>query len=157
MKPKIHLETTIPSYLASKPSRDVVVAAHQQVTWDWWSLRRKRFDLFGSQLVLDEAGKGDKKAAAHRLAFLSDVLLLDITDDVVGLAEAILSSGVIPVESATDAAHIAVAAVHGMDFLLTWNCAHSANAAIRRDLHRVCEEKGFSLPVLCTPEELLED
>jgi hypothetical protein len=157
MKPKVYLETTVPSYLSAKASRDLIVAAHQQITQEWWERRRNQFDVFISQFVLDEASQGDTEAAQGRLELLSDIEMLDITEDVSRLASAILAAKIIPPESATDAAHIALAAVHAMDFLLTWNCAHIANAAIALRVRRVCEARGFSCPVICTPEELLEE
>lgn len=155
MKPKLYLETTIPSYLVSRPSRDLVVAAHQQITKEWWEKRRGAFDLYVSQFVLDEAAAGDPGAALERLRAIRDVPLLDLMPGVEELASAILSSGIIPSRAATDAAHIAVAAVHSIEFLLTWNCVHIANGVITRTLARVCEEQGYRCPVICTPEELL--
>lgn len=155
MKPRLYLETTVPSYLTSRPSRDLVIAAHQQITKEWWAIRRKAFRLYISQLVVDEASAGDAVAARSRLSVVSDLPLLDITPDVSTLASAVLASGELPRKAATDAAHIAIAAVHGMDFLLTWNCAHIANAVIGRALARICREHGFECPVICTPEELL--
>jgi len=117
MKPRLYLETTIPSYLTSRPSRDLIIASHQQITSDWWETRKGGFRLFISQLVIDEAGGGDPAAARERLKTLQHLPLLDITPEVAELAAAILDSGIIPRKAATDAAHIAIAAVHGMDFL----------------------------------------
>lgn len=155
MKPRVYLETTIPSYLTSRPSRDVVVAGHQQITREWWDKKRKAFQLYISQLVVDEVGAGDPIAASARVTVIQDLPLLDITPDVSVLATAILMSGRFPRNGATDAAHIAIAAVHGMDFLVTWNCVHMANAAIIRPLSLSCRAQGFECPVICTPEELL--
>jgi hypothetical protein len=118
----VYLETTIPSYLTSRPSRDLIIAGHQQLTREWWENRRDTFQLFLSQLVIDEASAGDPAAARERLKALRDLPLLDITPEVTELASRILDSGKIPRKAATDAAHIAIAAVHGMDFLVTWNC-----------------------------------
>ena len=151
----MYLETTIPSYLTSWPSRDLIIAGHQQITRDWWEKRRGDFQIYISQLVLDEAGAGDPVAARQRLKLLQSLPLLDITPEVAELTSGILASGKIPRKAATDAAHIAIAAVHGMDFLLTWNCVHIANAVIVRALESVCREHGFECPVICTPEELL--
>jgi len=155
MKPRLYLETTLPSYLTSRPSRDLIIAGHQQVTRDWWEKRRDDFQIYISQLVLDEAGAGDPEAARQRMKVLQSLPLLDITPGVVELSFGILAAGKIPRKAATDAAHIAIAAVHGMDFLLTWNCVHIANAAIVRALASICRKHGYECPVICTPEELL--
>ena len=155
MKSKLYLETTIPSYLTSHPSRDLIVAAHQQINHEWWEKRRHDFDIFISQFVIDEAGRGDEEASQRRLKILSEFDLLDITDDVTDLASAILDAGVIPQETALDAAHIAIATVHNIQFLLTWNCTHLANAEISIEIKSVCKSKGYECPIICTPEELM--
>ena len=124
MKSRLYLETTIPSYLTSRPSRDLIIAGHQQITRDWWEKQGTTFQFYISQLVIDEASAGDPVAARERLRVLQDLPLLDITPEVAELASDILASGKIPRKAATDAAHIAVAAVHAMDFLVTWNCVH---------------------------------
>jgi hypothetical protein len=154
---RIYLETTVVSYLAARPSRDLRVAAHQQATSEWWTRRRGDFDLFASQLVVEEASAGDEEAASRRLEYLKDVPLLDLTDQSLALAEKLLTDAVVPTEAEQDALHIAVAAVHGMDYLLTWNCRHIANATMRGQIERACVEVGCDAPVICTPEELLED
>ncbi|HEY3965934.1 MAG TPA: type II toxin-antitoxin system VapC family toxin [Planctomycetaceae bacterium] len=156
MKPRLYLETTIPSYLTAWPSRDLVVAAHQQMTKEWWRIRRDAFEVYISQFVLDEAGAGDAVAALERMEILKTLPLLDISDVVLDLAAALLQSGIIPQKAARDAAHIAVSAVHGVDYLMTWNCAHIANAMIAKTVQTICLQNGFSCPVICTPEELME-
>ncbi|MGH9720283.1 MAG: type II toxin-antitoxin system VapC family toxin [Bryobacteraceae bacterium] len=155
MRPTLYLETTIPSYLVSRPSRDLIIAAHQQVTMEWWSTRRSAFDIFVSQLVLDEARAGDSEAAGARLQAIKGLPLLDITGEVGLLLGRMMSSGVIPPKAAADVAHIAIAAAHGLDFLMTWNCVHLANAVIAKAVARVCRDLGFECPVICTPEELM--
>jgi hypothetical protein len=154
MKRHLYLETTIPSYLTSRPSRDLIVAGHQQMTKDWREMRRHAFEVYISQLVVDEAGAGDAAAARERLKVIEGLPLLDITPDVAELASGILAARIIPHKAATDAAHIAVAAVHGMDFLVTWNCVHIANAAISKALIVLCRKHAWECPVICTPEEL---
>lgn len=155
LKPKLYLETTIPSYLTAWPSRDLIRAGHQQITKEWWQIRRQSFDLFVSQLVLDEVAAGDPVAAQERLAAINDLALLDITDEVGALAAALVSSLALPQKAVTDAAHISLAAVHGMHFLLTWNCTHIANAEMSVAIQRICRENGYACPVICTPEELM--
>ena len=151
------METTIPSYLTAWASRDLIVAAHQQITKEWWRTRREAFEICISQFVVDEASAGDADAARERLEVLKPLPLLDVTESVLQLASALLQSGVIPDKAARDAAHIAVSAVHNIDYLLTWNCAHLANAMIIKTVQAICVQNGFSCPVICTPEELLEN
>lgn len=155
MAQRVYLETTIPSYLTAWPSRDLIIAGHQQVIKDWWRTRRNEFELCISQFVIDEASAGDAEAARDRMAILNPLPLLDISAAVLELASAILQSGVIPAKAARDAAHIAVSAVHGVDFLLTWNCAHIANAQIVKKVQSICLQQGFPCPLICTPEELM--
>lgn len=155
MKPRIYLETTIPSYLTAWPSRDLIRAAHQQITSEWWQRRRTEFELFISQVVVRECQLGDSVAAAERLEVLRDLPLLEQTERATDLAQALLKRVPLPDRAAVDALHIAIATVHGMDFLLTWNYAHIANAALRDQIEAVCREAGYEPPTICTPEELL--
>jgi len=157
MKPKVYIETTIISYLIARPSRDLIVAAHQQITRDWWDLRRVEFDLFVSRLVIQEASAGDREAAQRRLAELDPIPLLDFTEDALSLARHLVYRGVLPGTAAEDALHIAVATVHGMDYLLTWNCRHIASARMRQAVGATCALRGYEPPVICTPEELVGD
>lgn len=153
MKPKTYVETSIVSYLMARPNRDLVLAAHQQLTRDWWA-SRDRFELFVSQFVLDEAAAGDQEAAAKRLTALAEAAVLDVTEDVITLAESLTGAGGLPSEARVDALHVAIAAVHGMDYLLTWNCRHIANAALRGTIEERCRAAGFEPPTICTPLEL---
>ena len=155
MKPKLYIETTIPSYLVSIPSRDIIVAGHQQTTRLWWNLRKDDFDIFISQFLIDEVSAGDPEQAERRIKAIETFPQLDITDDVTRLAEALLLGKAIPQKAATDAAHIAIAAVHGMDYLTTWNCTHIANAIMFSAARQICFEQGFTFPIICTPEELM--
>jgi hypothetical protein len=141
--------------LTSRPSRDLIVAGHQQVTREWWEKRSHGFQLYLSQLVIDEVSAGDPVAARERQKILRNLPVLDITLEVTELAACILAAGKIPRKAAADAAHIAIAAVHGMDFLATWNCVHIANAINARALALICRERGYQCPVICTPEELM--
>ncbi len=156
MKPKLYLETTIPSYLTSWPSRDLIVAGHQQLTKEWWRRRKDDFDIHISQFVLDEVADGDRQAAKERLAVLAGLSVLQSTDVARELTKQLLRAAALPAKAATDASHIAVAATGGMHFLLTWNCTHINNAAILTRIEKVCSEAGWQCPVICTPEELME-
>ncbi len=156
MKRKVYLETTIASYLTALPTRDLVRAAHQQITTEWWQ-GRDRFDLFISEAVLQEAGAGDPDASGRGLTALPGIRGLAAPKDVARRAHPLVTGGAVPENAAVDAVHIAVAAVNGMDFLLTWNCRHIANAATRGRIEQVCRAAGVVPPVICTPEELLEE
>ena len=156
MADQVYIETTIVSYLAARPSRDVVIAGHQQVTHEWWDTCRANFELCVSQLVLDEAGAGDAQAARERLVLLQSVLVLETTTEALELAKELLRAGALPTKAAGDALHIAVAATMAVPFLLTWNCRHLANAVMRPVIEAICKARGFKAPIICTPEELLE-
>jgi hypothetical protein len=157
VKRRVYVETTIVSYLASRPSRDVVVAGRQQITHRWWEVRRSDFDLVVSQVVLDEIRAGDPEAAGRRLELVVGVPLLDVTPEVAEFAAQLIARVPLPAQAAADAAHMAVAACHGVDFVLTWNVAHIANAILRRRVENVCRAAGYDAPVLCTPDELMEE
>lgn len=157
MKPSVYVETSVISYATSRPSRDLVIAGRQQITRAWFATAPHRFDLFVSQLVVGEAAVGDAVAAKERVSLLEGLGQLAITDAVGELAETLLSRGAVPRKAADDAVHIGVAAVHGVEYLLTWNCRHIANATLRQAIEAVCIEVGFKPPVICTPEELIAD
>jgi predicted nucleic acid-binding protein len=157
MPGRVYIETTVISYLTARPSRDVVIAGHQQITREWWESRRERFEIVASQLVLQEASAGDQEAAQQRLAVLADVPLLELSEDAFVLAQALVDSGAVPRQAIEDAVHIAVAVANGVDYLMTWNYRHLANAAMRASIDRICRAAGYEPVVICTPEELLED
>ena len=151
---RIYIESTIPSYVVARPARDLLQAAPQQLTKDWWDLKREKHELFTSQVVLDEITDGEAAMAQQRLDVMAQIKLLDLTDEANALTKEILASGLLPADADRDAAHIALATVHEMDILLCWNCRTIANAAIQARLRRLVEKSGFTLPVLCTPDEL---
>ena len=155
MKQRVYLETTIVSYLTARPSRDLIVAAHQEVTRQWWEGPREQFGLYVSQFVLDEASDGDPAAAAERLRLLNGLPLLPLTDEVHDVARGLLAAGLLPRKAQADGVHIAVATVHEMDVLLTWNCRHLANAAILGGVGRHLRDRGYEVPIICTPDELM--
>jgi hypothetical protein len=155
MKSKVYIETTIVSYLTARPSRDLVIAAHQQITQEWWMGRRPAFELYASQLVVQESSAGEARMAQLRLAALDETLLLNVNQPAVELARMLVEKGPLPEKAAIDALHIAVATVHGMDYLLTWNCKHIANAEMQTAVAAISRVGGYEPPVICTPEELL--
>lgn len=154
-KPKVYIETTIVGFLTARSSRDLVTQSKQQTTKEWWSEERSNFDLFCSPLVRREAGAGDTEAAEERLQALNHIPALRLTEESGELAEKLVGPGKIPSEYYEDALHVAVATVNGMDFLLTWNLTHIANATLRRVYEKVIRSEGYEPPVVCTPEELL--
>ncbi len=155
MVPTIYLETSIISYLAAQPSRDLITAARQQLTHEWWDRRRNAFHLFVSELVLVETSRGDVEAAARRLTWVDGIEVVDISPLAEDIADQILRHARLPQQARADALHIAIAAAQGLDYLMTWNATHIANALIRPRVERVCRSLGFEPPVLCTPDELM--
>ena len=157
MKPSVYLETTIPSYLTAWRSPELVMAANQEATRSWWDMARVRFDVFISILVLDQASSGDSEAAKRRLAIIHEIPVLDISEQAEALAAKLLAGAALPIKAKADALHIAIATVHGMDYLLTWNCKHIANATMRLKIESICKSCGFVPPIICTALELMED
>ncbi len=156
-RPVVYLETTGVSYLTAKPSRDVVIAGHQQSTQEWWEDKKQDFRVVASQLVIQEAGRGDMQAAQRRLDILKGVELLEITPDATTLAHALIENGVVSKTSLEDALHVAVAVTNGCKYLMTWNYRHLAGAGVRARIEVFCRDEGYDPAIICTPEELLED
>ena len=155
MKPKVYVETSIPSYLTAWRSRDIVIAGNQETTKEWWD-RRDDFELFISEFVLVEVASGAPEAAERRLTVLNGIPEIEITAEVELIAQRLLSQASLPSRARVDALHIASAAMGGMDYLLTWNCAHIANPAFRGRIETVIRSFGYEPPIICTPLELLE-
>jgi len=151
----VYLETTIPSYLSAWRSPELVMAARQQIKREWWDTRRHDFELFISQLVVDEASAGDPDAATRRLEVLEGLPLLEPQDDTDVLAEILVQELWLPEKAEDDATHISLCVVNGIDFLVTWNLTHIANAEYRPTIDAVCRSFGYRPPVICTPEELM--
>jgi hypothetical protein len=152
----LYLESTIPSYLAARPSRDLIVAAHQQITHEWWLHARPDFDIYISQAVLNEISAGDPDAASRRLALIEGLPRLLLTEEVDTLAEEYLNRLGLPQTARLDAVHLACSVVYELDYLLTWNCAHLANGRVIRGLQELNALLGRTTPTIVTPEELLE-
>jgi predicted nucleic acid-binding protein len=154
-KPSVYVETTIVSYLAARPSRDALLGAHQAITHDWWALRAN-YALHSSQLVQNESDAGDAEQVAKRKNLIAACSFLEITEQDLATAQALLTAAALPHKARADAVHIAVAARHKMVYLLTWNCKHIANPMTQRKMYAVLEKLGLELPYLITPEQLLE-
>jgi hypothetical protein len=154
MSATVYVESSVISYLASRPSRDLIAAARQTITAEWWEERRQRYDVYISVLVEDEISQGSPDAAAKRLAIIEGLPALDITDEAKAIAKDLIKQGAIPRNSEEDALHIGISAAAGMEFLLTWNFKHINNTETKAAIVKVVEAHGFVCPVLCSPEEL---
>jgi len=157
MRPKAYLETTILSYLGARPTQNIVVAAHQKLTKEWWRLRRGYYELFVSELVVEEATKGDREAAHRRHLVVEQCRVLGVESEALELAEFLVQRRCVPRKAAADALHISIATVNEMDYLVTWNCSHINNAALKQAIESACLEQGYRPPIICTPEELMGD
>ena len=157
MKRKVYIETSVISYLTALPSNDLRAMANQNSTLEWWQTQRDKFELLISEFVIAEASMGNPEAAQRRLAAVADLAELDANESVRTLGNALIQNHALPAKAEMDAYHVAIAAVHGMEFLLTWNCTHIANAATRPKIEATCRRLGFEPPIICTPIELMEE
>ena len=155
MGKRVYIETSVISYLVARPSRNIMTEACQLATKQWWNNRRSQFELFTSELVLAEAGQGDPDAARRRKEELKNIPDLEVTASAVTLARTLVGQHALPREAMDDAMHLAVAAVHGIDYLLTWNCRHLDNAEMKPLMRSVCAIAGYRCPEICTPQELM--
>jgi predicted nucleic acid-binding protein len=155
MRQSVYLETSVISYLTSRPNANLVIAGRQLVTTDWWDCHRHGYDLFVSLPVVDEASRGDAEAVQKRLEKIHGIPRLEITDDTVEVSKALLARNAVPETAYTDALHIALAACHNLDYLLTWNFRHIANASIMRQVDAVIESFDIEPALICTPDELM--
>jgi predicted nucleic acid-binding protein len=155
MKPKVYIETSVISYLTARASRDVVVAGHQQATQTFWERLESEFDPFVSSLVVEEAERGDAVLAAKRLAAIGDFPVIENSSKAEALAGEIIKGRGIPKEYPEDALHIALAAMAGMNFVVTWNFSHINNPFTRTVIRQIVENAGYSCPELVSPDELL--
>jgi predicted nucleic acid-binding protein len=151
----VYIETSIISYMRQKPSTQVVLAARQLLTHQWWNDERSNYQLVASQLVIDEASAGDPTLAAERLHLLAEIPLLPLDPVIADIADEIMSRAILPEKARTDALHIATVAHHRIQYLLTWNCRHIANARILPRIHDVLNDLSIPVPVICTPEEMV--
>ena len=156
MNPTVYIETSIVSYLMARPSRDLIVAGHQQITNEWWHSVRPQVDCFISAFVLEEASRGDEEASQKRMTALTEIAMLEVNDKIRDLAEAYFQAIDMPDKARIDAFHLAIAVWHGMDYLLSWNCKHVASARVRKILAEINEGLSIHTPIICTPEELME-
>lgn len=154
----VYVETSIIGYLTARSGGSVIFQARQQLTRAWWDWRRHTYELVTSQLVLDEAAAGDAAAARERQMLLESLPLLDVEHrEVQPLAERLIEAHLLPARASADARHVAVSTVFGVDYLLTWNCKHIANADMLPRIYRLLRQGGFEPPLIVTPEEFSGD
>ena len=156
MRPKVYIETSIIGYLTARQSNDIRAAANQNATLEWWDIQRPKFDLLISEFVTAEASLGDSEAVQRRLMVIAEIPELEATEEVRLLGQTLISQGAIPQKAGIDAYHVAIAAVNGLEYLLTWNCTHIANAIMRPKIEAICRSCGYEPPIICTPQELME-
>jgi predicted nucleic acid-binding protein len=156
MKSTVYIETTVISYLTARATTDPLLAGDIDATKKWWDNTRGSFELFTSEIVIQEASRGDAKAAAERLSVLGALPGLPVTSPATALAKTLVSKSALPRKARVDALHISIAAANGMNYLLTWNCRHLANATLRARIEQICRDEGYEPPVICTPKELTE-
>ncbi|MEI6451693.1 MAG: type II toxin-antitoxin system VapC family toxin [Actinomycetes bacterium] len=157
MKAKVYVETSVISYLTARPNNDIRAMANQNVTIEWWETQRLNFDLLISEFVVAEASIGDPDAVKRRLAAIADIMELQATEEVRVLGQQLIRCNALPENAEVDAYHVAIATVNGIDYLLTWNCAHIANAHTRPRIEAACRALGYEPPIICTPQELTEE
>ena len=155
MSETIYIETSIFGHLTARPTDNLIVAANIKITQDWWNEHRSSFTLYASEIVENEAAKGDPTIAAQRLNLLQSLMLLELTEEAFELSQAFLSQSNLPSKASNDSLHIALATVYSLDYLLTWNCRHMANAQIQRKLAQISSDLGYLLPIICTPYEFI--
>jgi len=151
----VYIETSVIGYLTARSTQNLIIAGNIETTRDWWQNRRRDFFLYISQVVLDEVAKGDLEIATKRLEIVRDFPLLEVTEAVDELASEFMTKSNLPPKASDDAVHIAIATIHRLDYLLTWNCKHIANSQIQRKLTKICCDLGYKLPMICTPYELM--
>jgi hypothetical protein len=155
-RPRVYLETTIASYLTARPSRDLKKARLQWITSRWWNSWRTQFEIYVSDVVIEEARNGDPEAAERRLELLEPFPRLEKNLRCVDLATRLMDGCVLPPNARDDAEHIAIASIHRMEYLLSWNCAHLVNEHMAKNIGALCQSEGYSCPILCTPKQLME-
>lgn len=153
MKPKVYPKTGIISYLAARPSRDLAVEANRILTHEWWDLKRSQYEIFVSDFVYDEAIKGDENAAKRRILILNSLTSLKMSEEAMRLSHNIMQLGILPKNAEEDSVHIAIAISNGMNFLLTWNCKHLSNVTFQQNLAKILTDRGFVVPLICTPRK----
>lgn len=154
MPASVYIESSVISYLTARPSRDVVTAARQAITLDWWQNQRHKYEVYISALVEQEISTGDSVAAEQRIQAVSSIYSVAISPEAQAIAASLIASKAVPHNYVEDAMHIAIAAAQGTEYLLTWNFKHINNAETKSLIAKVVEASGYICPILCSPEEL---
>ena len=157
IKPRVYLETTVISYLVGRPSSDPTLASWQQITRQLWEEFVDEFTFVISPVVLTEASQGNPEAAQRRLEVLSHLRVLEVLPEADILTQKLLYARAVPQTSNPDAQHIAIATVHGVEYLASWNHKHIVNTNKREHISQVCREAGFEPTTICTPAELIRE
>lgn len=152
----VYLESSVISYYTARRSRDLIVAAHQEITLEWWEKALPFFEPFISQIVYDEISRGDPEPAQQRITAIQKINVLEMTPDAAALGKLYYRVLNIPEKAINDALHLALAVYHGMDYLVTWNCTHIAAGRVISIVQSINVEQGYQTPIICTPEELME-
>ena len=151
----VYIETSVVSHATAWPSSIPAVAALQEQARRWLNEQRPLYEVVTSQLVIDEAGMGDPDAASRRLEVLRGIPVLPVNPDAETVADEIVRRSMMPTTARIDALHLATAALAGVQYLLTLNCKHIANARELPRIYRLLDELGLSGMVICTPIEFL--
>lgn len=157
MLESLYIDTSIIGYLTIRQSTNLITASNVVITQNWWDTRRQNFTLYISEVVLEEVARGDQEMAIKRLELIDELPLLELNETVEELAQQFLIKSNLPPKASDDALHIALATVYNVDYLLTWNCKHIANAQIQKKLSQISIQSGYELPTICTPYELMGD
>jgi predicted nucleic acid-binding protein len=152
-----YIETTVIGHLVGRLHANAAIAARQRMTRGWWVVAQSRFRMLISQVVIEECAAGDPVAALERMQVTDSFSLLEISDVCQELANELMTRGAVPTSEPRDSLHIATSAVYGVNYLVTWNFKHIANAVMRSRIEAVCRDAGFEPPIICTPEELSGD
>ncbi|HEY2411954.1 MAG TPA: type II toxin-antitoxin system VapC family toxin [Pirellulaceae bacterium] len=152
----VYVETTVIGHLVGRILADPIVAGRQYATRQWWTTIEAKHRPYASQLVADECSAGDPSAAAERLHIVRSIEFLTLTSEAIQLTEQLMAGHAIPSSEPRDAAHVSLAAIHGIQYLVTWNFKHIANPSTRRIIESICLSAGYTPPTICTPDELLE-
>lgn len=153
-KDSVYLENSVISYYTSRPTSDPIASAHREITQNWWPVAIKKYDIFISRLVIEEAIRGDINAASKRLEEIKNFTILEKTEDTENLSKIYEIELKIPPKAVGDAGHLAIACLNKIDYLATWNCAHICNAEIIKKLTKLNKQLGVHMPIICTPEQL---
>lgn len=156
-KESIYIENSVIGYYTSRPNPDILTRAHQEITRKWWPKAIKKYNVFVSEIVIDEASRGDPNIAKKRLEEIKNFTVLEKTKDVDNLSQVYIDKLNIPPKSIGDADHLAIACLNEIDYLVTWNCAHICNAEIIKKLMKINNQLGVHTPIICTPESLMEE